>query len=256
MTNNISCQITPDYLVPMLQFKQQKKSQGPRKGMETLKEPGFESKMDSFDAEILRFNQQKNQLRGLLKSFKRESIECGDCTFNAYTCICEAIGNQARQFFHALAYQNLDGTSAAGPSGSDDGIPYKIKRPTTLLAETKAYIQALRLVDNWLKTDFTQVVLDLFVDQAEGEASRKGLNDAKPNPQGAKSAVNKSKINVNQSLLLTYTNWFLDFVATKGISGQVVFAPAKKSFVSKTTGGGADTFHAEEYMDYNGMCCF
>jgi NCK-associated protein 1 len=103
----------------------------------------------------------------------------------------------------------------------------EIAKPSELLHSVRAYMSVLQTIENFVNIDVTRIFNNVLLQQTQPHDSH-----------GERTVTS------------LYANWYLEVLLRKVSSGQIVYSPTRKAFVSLSTEG-SPPFLAEEYSDGN-----
>lgn len=125
-----------------------------------------------------------------------------------------------------------DHPGAAG----EDLMSFEIKRPSIFLDEIKSYMTAARFVDGLACSDIIGYLRDVLMDLTDLEKMRfyaSNQPDALVFSMSKKPLREKGKaatVSFLQSFLVTYTQWYSEFLCSKAHALTTIYAPNKRMF--------------------------
>lgn len=104
----------------------------------------------------------------------------------------------------------------------------EIAKPSELLNGVRAYMNVLQGLENYVHIDIARV-----------------FNNVLPQQTQSTDASGEKTITAN------YTNWYLEVLLRRATcqTGQIVYSPRQKAFITVATADGQQNFAAEEYAD-------
>ncbi|KAJ3050881.1 Nck-associated protein 1 [Rhizophlyctis rosea] len=234
-------------------------------GERFLQRPGWESAMKG-ESGVKSLEKTKMLLRNIIAALSNPpTVVVHDSEFHPFEFFLECLAAKFKTFLmssvyklhEAVAESHFLGLGRAEVAEGDEPMSFDVKRPSLFLAEARAYLAAMQYVDNFVPVDCTELLREVLLGQIDFDTAR-ALADAQPDQMVYQyqlkdpkvKAKEKSKppvLNTNQSLLVTYMVWYCEFIGSKATTGNICFAPNRRSFVSKSH----LQFQTELYTDVN-----
>ncbi|KAI9099727.1 Nck-associated protein 1, partial [Phlyctochytrium arcticum] len=223
--------------------------------------PGWESSLAGMEPSTRSLERQKQLVRNLLLALTSPiTTVVYDSEFHPFEFFLESFaerfhGNLSQGIFRPS--ENASPTGFLGSSGPhEEGLSFDIKRPSTMLLEIRAYMSAVRFLENLVPVSCMSAIKEALLSQLNPVSARE-YADSQPDQMvyavGAKKTREKNKppmIGTNQSILVLYMAWYSELIGSRAVSGTVHFSPNRSVFVSRSTG----TFQAETYTDLGELC--
>ncbi|KAH6571166.1 hypothetical protein BASA60_007287 [Batrachochytrium salamandrivorans] len=222
-----------------------------------LARPGLESTLKGVDPEVKNLERLRIILRNLILSIsKRPSIKVKEVEFQPIAFFIDVFANKFRNFLNQAVYRtDLYGKEISGPGGYDI-MSFDAKRPSILLHEIKSFMMTAKTVDELAGTDIVAVFRDILIEQADLEKARDFTSrDADGFLDQNKGKISREKgkspvMNIIQPFLVTYMQWYCEFVVSKAVIGTTVYSKSRRSFCSITP----SSVEAQTYTDSHELC--
>ncbi|KAI9144746.1 Nck-associated protein 1 [Paraphysoderma sedebokerense] len=214
--------------------------------------PAWESALSYTNNPVSSLEKTKIYVRNLISSLRRpKSVTIYDVTICPMQYLVESFTEIVKNYLQSSVYDPTWTPSKDSAALLED-FPYPILKPTLFKDLITGYFNALNIIDICARFDFSSILKTILSDQTSLEAARKTseplpdqlINRSSP----TKRERNKTKtINPNQTYLTTLATWYVDFAATKCLTGNVMYSPLRKCFFTRIP----NAYRYEEFLDRN-----
>ncbi|KAJ8331007.1 hypothetical protein QVD99_001188 [Batrachochytrium dendrobatidis] len=217
-----------------------------------LVRPGLESTLKGTDIEVQSFDRLQTLLKNLILAIsKQPSIKVQEVEFQPIEFFIDSLANRFRNFLNQAVYRiDLFGKEIVGQN-KDDLMSFDAKRPTVLLHEIKSFMMIAKTIDGLAGTDIVAVLRDILIEQSDLEKARaftSGDAEGFADQIKGRQAREKGKppvMNVIQPFLVTYMQWYCEFLSSKAATRNTVYSQSRRAFCSIS----ASTVEAQTYTD-------
>ncbi|KAL2915385.1 hypothetical protein HK105_205001 [Polyrhizophydium stewartii] len=215
--------------------------------------PGLESTLKGMDAEIQNLERLRTVLRNILLGLaQRQTIQSTDAEFRPIEYFIDALSVRFRSHINQSVFRSEQSSkdTPQGPGG-DDIMSFDVKRPSVLLHEIQAFMLVAAMIDELAGTDTVCALRNILMEQSDLEKARaatSGDSDTTGTWGKNKSSREKGKppsVNTVQPFLVSYMQWYCEFVGSKALTGTTVYSPSRRAFCCI----GASSVEAETFTD-------
>ncbi|KAI8927379.1 Nck-associated protein 1 [Entophlyctis helioformis] len=203
-----------------------------------LVRPGLESNLKGTDTDVQNIDRLRSVLKNTIHTLMHPtSVKIQSVEFQPIEFFIDSFAAKFRNHINQAVYRtDLSGKEIAGPGG-EDVMSFDAKRPTVLMQEIKSFLLTARFVDEIAGTDTVGVLRDILIEQADLEKARsvtnndsEGFASVSKNKAAREKTKAVASMNTIQPFLVTYMQWYCEFVGSKALNGTTVFSPRRHAF--------------------------
>ena len=238
-------QLLPDNALKWVPDKRDKKANKKQQGEELR--PGYESELKTGEHIDNLGNMRTSLLNSVRAACKYHELVVHDTAFIPRAYLQEAFVNKFKAFLSNAIHVEDAGLQ---PNKDTDDFPFSVKRPSVFLAEVSACISAFMTVDEFCGFKIQTGLNDVLLAQIDLQATRKFYDDqdSAMAANRAKKGMKRQQTTSNQTgnpFLITYINWYVDYLRDKGTSVNAIITGLKQAVVSNHN----SPYHAEDFTD-------